>query len=248
MKKCNGIINSFETFGLVDGPGVRFVIFMQGCNMRCKYCHNPETWVKESCESTIMSAQEVFDKAYRYHYYWGEDNSNGGITVSGGEPLLQLDFLIELFTIAKKKNVNCVIDTSGEPFNNQKEYLEKFNKLMELTDLFIIDLKLFDDNKHIKLTGKSNKNTLNLMKYLSSNNKKTWIRRVLVPNLTDEKEDLINTKNFIDSLKNVEKVEVLPYHNLAIPKYSKLNIKYSLIEYRVPTEEEVKKAEEILCI
>lgn len=248
MKECNGIINAFETFGLVDGPGVRFVIFLQGCNMRCKYCHNPETWNIKNNDSITMSAEEVFKKAYKYHYYWGENNSNGGITVSGGEPLLQLDFLIELFSIAKRNNISCVIDTSGEPFNSEKTYLEKFNKLMDLTDLFIIDLKLFDNELHKKLTGKSNKNTLNLMSYLSNNNKKMWIRRVLVPNLTDIEEDLKNTKNFINNLKNVEKIEVLPYHNLAIQKYNNLNIKYPLLNYRTPTEKEIKKAEEILCI
>ena len=248
MKECNGIINSFETFGLVDGPGVRFVIFLQGCNMRCKYCHNPETWNLKDCNSIIMSSKEVFEKAYRYHYYWGENNSNGGITVSGGEPLLQIEFLIELFTLAKENNVSCVIDTSGEPFTAEKEYLEKFDKLMNLTDLFIIDLKLFDNDKHKELTGKSNKSILNLMTYLSNHNKEMWIRRVLVPNLTDNKEDLINTKKFINTLKTVTKVEILPYHSLAIAKYDKLGIKYSLVDYRSPAEEEIKKAEKILCI
>ena len=243
-----GFINKIETFGSVDGPGVRFVIFFQGCNMRCKYCHNPETWAKSCGETTIWSAKKLFDMAWKYHNYWGTNLDKGGITTSGGEPLIQIDFLIELFSIAKSYGVHTAIDTSGQPFSRDKAYLEKFDKLMSLTDLFIVDIKAFDTNLHKKLTGVGNENILDMIKYLSDNGKHMWIRRVLVPNLTDGEEDLKVTSSFIKSLKTVDKVEILPYHTLGVFKWKKLNIPYSLEGYNSPTEEEIIRAENLLEI
>ena len=248
MQNCKGVVNALETFGSVDGPGVRFVVFLQGCNMRCKYCHNPETWKRNCEESTLWSAQDLFDKIWRYRFYWGKDMSNGGITVSGGEPLLQIDFLIELFKIAKSKGVHTTIDTAGQPFSRDEEFLRKFNELMNLTDLFMVDIKAFDKSLHRSLTGVENDNILDMIRYLSDNNKKMWIRRVLVPNLTDSEEDLQKTADFIDTLKTVERVEILPYHSFGMFKWEKLSIPYSLKDVKSPTKEEVEKAETILNV
>lgn len=246
MTDCKVIVNKIETFGLVDGPGVRVVIFLQGCNMRCKYCHNPETWALKSKECKEYTPQELVDFCYRYHTYWGKNMSNGGVTFSGGEPLLQLDFLIEFAKLAKQKNINIAIDTCGQPFTNEKEYLEKFDTLASLVDLFIVDIKCFDNDLHKEITGHTNTNIFDMLKHLDLLKKDVWIRHVLVPNLTDSKEDLLNTKQFLNTLNNVRKVEVLPYHDFAIFKYKNLGIKYPLEGYRVPTAEEVKTAENIL--
>lgn len=235
-----GYVNSFESFGSVDGPGVRFVVFLKGCKLRCRYCHNPETW---NGEGEKYTAQEVFEKAIRYKGYWGKD---GGITVSGGEPLLQIDFLIELFSLCKKKGISTVIDTSGEPFCDNKAWRESFDRLINLTDLVILDLKEYDEKRHIELTGKTNKNIFEMAKHLSDINKDMWIRHVLVPNITDEEKSLLGLRNFIDSLKSVKKVEILPYHAFGIPKWEKLNLAYSLYDASSPTEEQIKRAEEIL--
>lgn len=243
MTTCNhlGLIHSCESFGSVDGPGVRYVIFMQGCNMRCAYCHNPDTW-KIGIGDT--SAQEVFKQAIRCKSYW---RNGGGITVSGGEPLLQIDFLIDLFTLAKKEEVNTCIDTCGQPFDsNNKEFMTKFNKLLELTDLLLVDIKHIDNEKHIKLTGKPNTNILEMLKYLDKVKKPVWIRHVLVPSINDDELSLYKTKEFIDTLSNVKRVEILPYHNLGVYKYAKLGIKYRLEGIKPPTKEDLIKANQIL--
>lgn len=235
-----GYVNSFETFGSVDGPGVRFVVFLKGCKLRCRYCHNPETW---NGEGERYTSEEVFEKAVRYKGYWGKD---GGITVSGGEPLLQIDFLTELFALCKKNGISTVIDTSGEPFCSDKTWIKDFDRLINLTDLVILDLKEFDEKRHIALTGKTNKNIFDMAKYLSDRNKDMWIRHVLVPNLTDSEDSLISLRKFIDSLKSVKKVEILPYHSFGIPKWENLNLSYSLYDTVSPSDEDIKKAEKIL--
>lgn len=237
-----GNIHSIETFGSVDGPGVRYIVFLKGCNMRCAYCHNPDTWSNDG--ALKEDAQSVLDKALRYKEYW---KNGGGITVSGGEPLLQLDFLIELFTLCKENNVNTCIDTSGEPFDlNDKEFMSKFNKLMEVTDLLLVDIKHIDNDSHIKLTGKPNTNILEMIKYLDSINKPIWIRHVLVPTINDDDKSLNDLHSFIDSLHNVKRVEILPYHTLGVPKYEKLGIKYRLEGIDPPSSESIKKANDIL--
>lgn len=244
----DGKIQSIETFGLVDGPGVRYVLFLQGCNMRCKYCHNPETWSLDNAKLTV-SARDAFNKAYRYKNYWTKNGKvNGGITVSGGEPLLQIDFVTEFFKLAKKKGVHTVIDTSGSPFTREEPFFSKFNELMKYTDLVMLDIKQTDCDKHIELTGRSNKNILDMAKYLSEINKDMWVRRVLVPNLTDDENELNNLYEFISSLKNVKKVEILPYHTLGLFKWDKLGIDYPLKEYKTPNDEQIEKAQKILHI
>lgn len=237
-----GYVHSLETFGLVDGPGVRFVVFLQGCAMRCKFCHNPETWKSGGEE---WNATDLWKKALRYKNYWGK---NGGITVSGGEPLLQIDFLIEFFKLAKQNGAHTALDTAGQPFNNNSEWLAKFEKLMEYTDLVLLDLKDMDEQSHIDLTEKTNTNILEMAQWLSNHGKAMWIRHVLVPNLTDDEKDLQKMYEFISSLKTVERVEVLPYHTLGLAKWVKLGIDYPLDGVKTPTAEQIKKAEEILHI
>ena len=240
--EIKGRVHSLESFGLVDGPGVRFVVFMQGCAFRCKYCHNPETWGKGG---STWTARQLFDKVYRFKSYW---RNNGGVTVSGGEPLLQMDFLTEFFTLLKAKGVHTAIDTAGQPFCSVPEWLERFEKLMSLTDLVRLDLKEWDSNKHKLLTGMSNDNVKELAVWLSDHGKDIWIRHVLVPGLTDAESDLKAMGEFINTLKTVKKAEILPYHALGIPKWEKLNLHYDLSDAVSPTEEQILHAEELLGI
>ena len=238
-----GRIHSHETFGLVDGPGVRYVVFMQGCRMRCQYCHNPDTWKLSGGEE--WTAETLFQKCWRYHTYW---RNNGGITVSGGEPLLQIDFLIEFFKLAKQKGVNTTLDTAGNPFTLEEPFIGKFEELMQYTDLVMLDLKQTDAAAHKKLTGWDNGNILEMARWLSDHGKDMWIRRVLVPGVTDGEEELKQLKQFIDSLKTVKRVEILPYHTLGQFKWENLNIPYPLEDVPTPTPEQVAEAEAILGI
>lgn len=235
-----GAIHSFETFGSVDGPGVRFVIFLKGCAMRCQYCHNPDTWQMQEPDT---DADTVLKKALRYKSYWGK---NGGITVSGGEPLLQIDFLLDLFQKAKKENIHTVLDTSGNPFTRDTIFFEKFEKLMEVTDLVLLDLKVYDEKKHLSLCGQPNKNILDLASYLSEIQKPIWIRHVLVPTINDTEEDLTSLDAFIQTLHNVERVEILPYHTLGAYKWKELGYSYSLEGVLPPTKEEIVRANQLL--
>lgn len=238
-----GYVHSLESFGSVDGPGVRFVIFLQGCAMRCKYCHNPDSWNMKAGQE--WTAADLLAKALRYKSYWG---SKGGITVSGGEALLQMEFVTELFTLAKQAGVHTTLDTSGNPFKMEQEYLEKFNKLMDVTDLFMLDIKEMSAEKHKALTGQDNKNILQLATYLSEHDKEMWIRHVLVPELTDDEEGLKGLCQFTESLNTVSRVEILPYHTMGVFKWENLGLDYPLKDYRVPTTEEVKRAEKLLKI
>jgi pyruvate formate lyase activating enzyme len=236
-------VHSIETFGSVDGPGVRFIIFLQGCNMRCRYCHNVDTWAESSGSTQLMDADTLLDKAERYRSYWGED---GGITVSGGEALLQIDFLLELFQKAKKRGINTCIDTAGQPFTKEEPFFSKFEELMKYTDLLLFDIKHIDPAAHKELTGQDNANILDCMRYLSDIKKPVWIRHVLVPGITDDDAALLRTAEFIRSLDNVQKVEVLPYHNLGAYKWKELGIPYTLENTQAPSKERVANAEAIL--
>ncbi len=236
-----GRVHSFETFGAVDGPGVRFIVFLQGCRMRCAYCHNPETWAMN--EGDIYTPQQVYDKAIRYQSYW---KNGGGITVSGGEALLQVDWVLEFFTLCKKNGIHTTLDTSGNPFTREEPFFSKFNELMKVTDLFLLDIKQINPIKHKSLTGWTNENILDMASYLSEHGKKIWIRYVLVPNLTTDATDQKQLKAFVDTLKTVERVEVLPYHTMGVPMYEKLGIEYPLKGTEPPTKEEIQAAEAIL--
>lgn len=238
-----GRIHSFESFGTVDGPGIRFVVFLQGCPLRCQYCHNPDTWSGDG--GTQYTVDEVVARALKYRNYFGE---KGGVTVTGGEPLLQIDFVIALFKALKEKGVHTCVDTSGITFNPlSKAVVEKHEELLKVADLFLLDIKHIDDDACKTLTGQSNAHTLAFAKFLSENNKPTWIRQVLVPGLTDADESLRRTRAFIDGLASVEKVEVLPYHTMGEVKYEKLGLTYPLQGVLPPTKERVQNAKRILC-
>ncbi len=249
MTDCKkGLVHAHETFGAVDGPGVRYVVFLQGCTMRCKYCHNPETWAENGGDwkAELWDVKELFEKVYRYRTYWGKNLDKGGVTVSGGEPLLQMEFVTEFFKLFKAKGIHTTLDTSGQPFRQDREYLEKFDELLKYTDLVMLDLKAYDGELHKSVTGCDNENILKMAKYISDKGVKMWIRRVLVPNLTDSEEDLKKTADFIKTLDTVEKVEILPYHTLGLFKWAKLNIPYPLEGVSSPSKDEVEKAKLIL--
>lgn len=240
----DGKIHSFESFGTVDGPGVRFVVFLQECRLRCLYCHNPDTW--EAHSQNIYTPEQVAKKALHYKNYWGD---RGGVTVTGGEPLLQIDFVLELFTLLKEKNVHCTVDTCGFAFVQENaDCVAKHKALLEKTDLFLLDIKHIDDEKCKVLTGQSNKHTLNFAKFLSDNNKDMWIRYVLLPGYTDDEIYLKQTREFLDSLKTIRKIEVLPYHTMGVVKYQNLGLEYPLKGVKAPSAESVQKAKEILGV
>ena len=239
----NALVHSYETFGSVDGPGVRFVLFLQGCKMRCLYCHNPDTWKTGIGEE--KSPREILDFALRYRSYWGEE---GGITVSGGEPLLQLDFMLEFFTLAKKEGIHTTLDTCGQPFSHRDSFLPKFKALMDVTDLVMLDIKQIDDAKHRVLTKHSNRSILDCAKYLDEIGKDMWIRHVLVPGYTDNEGDLQKLSDFIAGLKHVKKVEVLPYHTFGAYKWKELGLTYELEGVDPPSLASEEKAKKILKI
>ncbi len=230
-------VHSFDTFGAADGPGIRFIIFLQGCHLSCKYCQNRDTW--DCSIGTKYSVSEILEKILRYKNYF--ISSNGGVTVSGGEPLLQQDFIIELFTELKKHNISTAIDTSGS-----FAITDKLKKLISLTDLFLLDIKCINDSICKDLTGVSNKLELNFARYLSDINKDVWIRQVLVPGITDNKDDLIELKTFLSTLKNVKKIDILPYHDLGKFKWEELGIPYPLENVRTANDDDVKRAKDIL--
>ena len=232
-----GHIHSTESFGAADGPGVRFIVFMQGCRMRCRYCHNPDTWKMDGGDE--VTADEILKRALRFKPYWGKD---GGITISGGEPLLQIDFVIELFKKAKDLGINTCIDTAGNPFTKEEPFFSKFEELMKYTDLLLLDLKEINPARHKDLTGFDNSNIIEMAKYLSEINKPVWIRHVLVPEHSDFDEDLDALGDFIDTLSNVDRVEILPYHTLGKFKWENLGIPYTLENISPPSAERIENA------
>ena len=236
-----GYIHQLESFGCADGPGSRFIIFFSGCPLRCKFCHNPDTWDKTKGKE--YTADELLDEAWSCHSYWG---TKGGITVSGGEPLFQIDFLLELFTKAKQRGINTCIDTSGACFTKEGKWFETFKKLMDVTDILLMDIKHINEEEHIKLTGQSKENITQMFTYLDQINKPIWIRHVLTPGITDNDEYLTQTRDYIRTLHNVQRVEVLPYHGLGEAKYKELGIDYVLKGTESPTLERVANAKRIL--
>lgn len=219
-----GRIHSLESFGTVDGPGTRFVVFVQGCPMRCAYCHNPDTW--EVNAGTLMEPAEIIEQYDRNAAFY---QNGGGLTVTGGEPLLQVDFLIDLFTLAKEKGIHTCIDSSGIAFNrNNAPFLAKMDKLMTLTDLVMLDIKHIDPEKHKELTSQENKNILDFAKYLDEKGVDMWIRHVVVPGITDDDKYLFELGYFIGQFKNLKALDVLPYHTMGVVKYEKLGMEYKL--------------------
>ena len=238
-----GYVHSLESFGSVDGPGVRYLIFLSGCSMRCQFCHNPDTW--EMNAGCAYTADGLLKKALRFREYWGTE---GGITVSGGEPLLRIELLRGLFQKAKVKGVHTAIDTSGSPFSRKEPFFGKFQELMKYTDLLLLDVKQMDEEKHRVLTGRTNQNILDLARYLSEIKKPVWIRHVLVPGRSDFDGDLQKLHAFIQTLHNVERVEVLPYHTLGAYKWKELGYEYPLEGVEPPSAERIRNANQILHI
>lgn len=218
-----GYIHSRESFGTVDGPGIRYVLFMQGCAMRCKYCHNPDTWKPGIGERTAPE-QIIEDYLKNRSFY-----TNGGITVTGGEPLMQTEFVTELFALAKEHGIHTCIDTSGVTFSPENgTYMAKLNALISLTDLVMLDIKHIGSEAHKELTGHGNENILGFAKYLSERSIPLWIRHVVVPGITDTPDDLRALGEFIGSLKSLKALDVLPYHTMGVQKYKELGIPYPL--------------------
>lgn len=238
-----GRIHSVETCGTVDGPGLRYIIFTQGCPLRCQFCHNPDTW--KMGDGNIVTVDELVEDILTYLPFF--QASGGGVTVSGGEPLLQSRFLISLFKELKKHDIHTAIDTSGGFFVKSPSFLIMLDELLKLTDLVLLDLKQINPERHKVLTGMSNEHILAFADYLKEKEIPVWIRHVLVPERTDFDEDLYKLADFIKSLTNVEKVEVLPYHKLGVYKWEALGLDYQLEGIEPPTAERVENAERILC-
>lgn len=237
-KKNYAKVHSIETFGTVDGPGVRFVLFLQGCHLECKYCHNRDTW--DINDGTYMSVDDILSQIERYKSYI---MPKGGVTITGGEPLLQPHFLISLFKELKKRNIHTAIDTSG-----MVELTDTIKEVLSFTDLILLDIKHINPDKCKDLVGFSNEKELEFAKYLSNQNIPIWIRQVIIPGITDDEEDLIKLKEFISSLKTVKKIELLPYHNLGEYKWKKLGLDYKLKDIRSANSDDIKRVKEILKI
>lgn len=232
-----GKIHSIETFGTVDGPGVRFVVFFQGCPMRCQYCHNPDTWHME--DGREMEAEEILSRMERNRSFY----KTGGITATGGEPMLQLEFLTELFTKAKERGIHTCLDTSGIMFPGKPEEIDR---LLAVTDLVLLDIKHMESEAHRTLTGHDNANILAFARYLDEKKKPVWIRHVVVPGITFEEEELRKLGGFLATFSNVEKLEVLPYHALGKVKYDNLGMDYVLKDTPQLTKEQAKQAEQLI--
>ena len=235
MQEIYGNINSIETMGLVDGPGIRFVVFLQGCNLRCAYCHNPETWQKEKlCQK--YTPKELIAKILRYKNYYGK---TGGVTFSGGEPLLQADFLLECLKLCKKNNIHTAIDTAGVGYGEYKE-------ILKYTDLIILDIKAVDKEEYKKLTGQSIDYFNEFVRQVQQSGNKLWIRQVIVPTINDNEKNIVALKDYVKKLKNVEKVELLPYRTIGVSKYKELKIPYRLENIEDMSDVEIKKWQALL--
>lgn len=233
-KQIIGNIASIETLGLVDGPGVRVIVFLQGCPLRCKYCHNPEMWNKND-KKTQISAQDLVEKVKKYKPYFKND---GGLTISGGEPLMQAEFVAEVFKLCKENEIHTCLDTSG--------YGDNFEELLDYCDLVILDVKSLDEMQYKGLVGKKIDKFYNFLKVCQEKKKKMWLRQVIVPKFNDNEESVLKFKDFASRLENVEKIELLPYHKMAVEKYKKLGIKYKLIDVPEMDKNRCKKLEKLL--
>lgn len=236
-----GRVHSTESFGTVDGPGIRLVVFLKGCPMRCLYCHNPDTWEMEG--GTEMTAVEIINQFQSARTYY----KNGGITVSGGEPMMQMDFVTELFSMAKAQGIHTCLDTSGVLFSPSNSLvIEKIDRLLKVTDLILLDIKHIDSDEHKKLTGHPNENILAFAQYLDEKHIPVWIRHVVVPGITFNRNELYHTGRFIGTLSNVKALDVLPYHDMGKAKYKKLGITYPLEDTKPLTAEQAAAAKQVI--
>lgn len=236
-----GKVHSIETFGTVDGPGVRFVVFFQGCPMRCLYCHNPDTWFFGG--GTEYTTDEILERFLRNREFY----TTGGITATGGEPMAQLEFLIELFSKAKENGIHTCLDTSGVMFDkSNEERMKKIDSLLGVTDLVMLDIKHIDETEHKKLTSHSNANILMFAKYLNEKQVKMRIRHVIVPGITDKEDELVRLGEFLSEFSNLEKIETLAYHTLGKVKYEQLKIDYPLGDTPQLTAEDAERAHTLI--
>lgn len=236
-----GYIHSIESFGTVDGPGVRFVIFMQGCPMRCLYCHNPDTWeLGRGEERTAESLLAEFDSCKEFY-------RSGGITVTGGEPLLQSEFVTELFEAAKSRGIHTCLDTSGIVFDpDNGETVQKIGRLIRSTDLCMLDIKHIDDSEHRRLTGHSNRNVLAFARFVNDSGTELWVRHVVVPGITDNEKYLHKLGVFLSELRSLKALDVLPYHTMGRVKYAQLGFEYPLGETRPADKDDALRARNII--
>jgi pyruvate formate lyase activating enzyme len=241
MKTCNevyGNVHSIETLGAFDGPGIRYVLFLQGCPFQCQYCHNRDTWSTK--QNKLMSVADVLDDYRKYKHFY----KKGGITVSGGEPLLQMNFLITLFKEAKSLGIHTCLDTSAACYNAKQS--SDFQLLMKYTDLILLDIKHINNEKHILLTGSPNKQVLEFAHYLNEISKPVIIRHVLVPSITDSPDDLKQLRAFLDTLSNIKDIEILPYHKYGINKWKEMGLIYPLTQIDEPSQDNIEFAQRIL--
>lgn len=234
-QNISGRIHSFESFGTLDGPGIRFVVFMAGCPLRCKYCHNIDIAVCKNAKK--YTPEEVLKMILKNKPYFNA--SGGGVTLSGGDPVFQSDFLVEFLQLCQEENIHTAVDTS---LYTTKTVIDKISPF---TDLFLISLKHFDDEIHKSLTGVSNKQILKNVKYLSDLKKKIWFRFLVLPGITDTKENLNALIKFAKNT-NFELIEILSYHTMGVEKWEKLNLKYELGNIKPPTHEELIKIKDLL--
>ena len=240
-EEMKGRIHSLESFGTVDGPGARYVVFLQGCPLRCQYCHNPDTW--KYSDGKFMTVEEILSEYDKVKSFL----KNGGLTVTGGEPLIQINFVIELMKEAKQQGIHTCIDTSGITFHrDQPMVVAKFDELIQYTDLFLLDIKHIDDEAHTKLTGASNQNILDFAAYLSEKGKDVWIRHVVVPGITYEENALIRLGHFLGGLKNIKGLDVLPYHTMGVVKYEAMGMEYPLKDVPALEKDEAVKARNLI--
>lgn len=231
----SGHIHSFQSLGAADGPGIRFVVFMQGCNLRCGFCHNPDTWSFE--DGKEFSAEEVADKVERYKSYFGKD---GGITVSGGEALLQAPFVRELFSICKEKGINTCLDTSGSVINDD------VLSLLDVCDRVLLDIKFTSEDEYQKYVGCSLSKPLEFLEILQEKNIPTWLRQVTIPTLTDSEDNIKRLRDIAKSHSCVEKVELLPFRKICKSKYDNMGLEFAFEKYETPDKETMNKLNEIL--
>lgn len=229
-----GKITEFETMGSADGPGVRLVVFMAGCKLRCLYCHNPETWLI-SDKNQSVTAEDILKKYQKYSIYYGND---GGVTFSGGEPLMQSEFLLEAIKLLKQNNIHVAIDTAG--------VAENYDEILDLVDLVILDIKAVEAEEYKHITGRDISDFEKFLNACKIKNKKLWLRQVIVPGINDDERHIKLLKEFASKIPNVERVELLPYHSMAKSKYEELGIEYRLGDTPNMDKEKCKNLENLL--
>lgn len=237
----NGYIHSIETFGTVDGPGIRYVVFFQGCPMRCLYCHNPDTWTPNTGQQ--KSAEEILTDYERYRPFL----SGGGLTATGGEPLMQIKFVTELFEKAKERQIHTCLDTSGITYQKENSKITaQFDRLMAVTDLVMLDIKHINSQEHYKLCSHPNEPVLDFARYLDKKKIPLWVRHVVVPTITDNAASLRQLGLFLGELQNLKALDILPYHTMGVVKYENLGIEYPLKGIKALTKEQAQKAKQIV--